>query len=292
MRGWCLLFVAMGCSAPPRSLRLEDFVRPGVDMEAEAEAVSSTLERAGWERTESRRSERFIALAFRRGEAERAVRVVTGRGVAVSLDSHEPNGVVLRHGAVGLAAAPNPVDVTRDGVPEIVVSRVGPDGSTCIAILSVDEAGSARAVAVESHMFAPGACPASLADVDDDGRLEVMVTLRWPHLAIDEVPSIDIALGFADGAFSARELAVDYLGAERARRQEALGAARGRHAVDAASRLSVELAALAGLGGASWGAQVRVFDDGVSGLILSEDQAGRLDTIRDTIRRGWPELPP
>ena len=266
-------------------------------MTEEADAVSATLRRAGWNETLRLSTPRMVALALSRGTDERAVRVVTQRGVAVSLDSHEPNGISVRHGAVGLAPSPNPLDVTGDGVEEVVLVRDGQDGSRCIAVIAVDPVGLARRVVVEADAIAVGACASGLRDVDDDGTVEAIIALRWPELAFGRseaaaVPQVEVALAYSERRFRSSAIVVSYIEAERARRLERLEQARARYDVAESARWGVELAALAGLGGASPAAQVRTFDAATAGLILSEGQADRLASIRAMIIRGWPSSAP
>src|SRR5690606_26313548 len=163
-----LLTLALaGCGAPREPPLLERWVRVGTDPEREAEAVARGLEAGGYRATQRIAGDGFVALAFvREADDRRAVRVITRIGVAVALDSHETDGVRIRHGAVRLIeTGARGDDVDLDGRPEVVVARDGEEG-TCIAVIRIAEDGRPSAPAIEAEALAPGRCASSLEDVD------------------------------------------------------------------------------------------------------------------------------
>lgn len=289
--GLALLLAACGAPRPGRAP--EEYLRVGVDPASEADAVARALEAAGFEETQRVSGSGFVALAFARGsDGRRAVRVVTRIGVAVALDSHESDGVRVRHGHVRLVehgAAEH--DLDRDGRPEVVVARAEDGGGECLAIIRLFPDGRARAARVEAENVAPGSCASALDDVDGDGRVEVIVEVGWPALALSasSVPALRVALGAEEGGWRAGATPAAFVERERAERRRALADARARLDVAAASRLGVELAALANVAGATPDAQVRWYDEALAGLVLREDERDRVRAVRAYIAAGWAE---
>lgn len=246
-----------------------------------------TLEQGGYRLAQRAEAPEVIALAFVRDDGRRAIRVVSRIGVAVALDSHESDGVRLRHGNVRLWE-PGVGDIDRDGRSEIVVAREEA-GERCIAIIRIEEDGRPTAPPIGTDIVAPGRCPSALEDVDGDGRLEVIVELEWPELAMDphEIPSLRVALGAREGGWPAGPMPFEYEQREREEREARLAEARARFDVPLASRLGVELAALANLAGATFAAQAARYDQALAGLVLREHERDMADAIRAFIARGW-----
>lgn len=284
-----LVMLLASCGAAPRTPLLERWVRLGTDPHAEASAVERGLEAGGYRTTQRLEGEELVALAFERDDGRRAVRVLTRIGVAVALDSHGTRGVHVRHGAVRLVdVGLDDHDVDGDGRPEIVIARDEPEG-TCIAVVRIAEDGRAREAPIEVERVAAGECASALEDVDGDGRFEAIVELAWPALALsgEEVPLLRIALVAREGGWRAGAMPLPYDERERQSRRLALTAARARFDVAAASRLGVELAALANLAGAPLAAQVRRYDDALAGLVLRADERDAVDAVRAHIAAGW-----
>lgn len=282
------------CGGPRREDVLERWIRVGVDPEREAGAVVRGLTLGGYRPTQRIEGDGFVALAFvREADGRRAVRVLTRIGVAVALDSHETDGVRVRHGAVRLVdPGVDDHDVDGDGRPEVVVARDDADG-TCIAVIRIAEDGRASAPPIEIEEIARGRCASSLEDVDEDGRLEAMAQLTWPALALTdrETPSLRVALAARDGGWPAGAMPLGYEEREREARRAALAEARARLDVAAASRLGVELAALANLAGAPLASQAQRYDDALEGMVLREHERDRADAIRAYIASGWGVMP-
>lgn len=266
----------------------------GVDPADEAGRVVRTLEAAGYQVTERTDAREFVALVLERADGRRAVRVISSRGVVVALDSHEPDGVRLRHGNVGLIHfdADRGHDVDGDGRPELVLTS-GDDEPPCMTIVRIGADGRAMIASVQAEVLAPGACPTGLEDVDGDGVREVLVELRWPQLSLDEqVPAVRAPLLYEEGAWRAAGMPPVYEQRERAWREAALEEARRAPDVPRSLRLAVELAALAHLSEAPLAAQVERFDRALDELTLTAAQAESVARIRDVIRRGWRATEP
>ncbi len=283
-----------GCFRASEPLRVEDWIRVGVDPESEAAAEIATLEGAGYRTVDRIDGDGFVAVGFvREGDGRRAVRVVTRLGVAVALDSHETDGVRVRHGTVRLVDLHAPEnDVDRDGHPEVVVARAGDEGE-CVAVVRIDDEGRVGPVPIGADAVSPGSCASELRDVDGDGALEAIVALRWPDLAIDgEVPSLRVALVPRAGGWPADAMPVAYEAAEREAREAALVVARRERRVSRASRIGVEPAALANLRGAPVAAQVARYDEALSGLVLEPEERDRIEAVRGVIAAGWAAREP
>ncbi|MEC7524811.1 MAG: VCBS repeat-containing protein [Myxococcota bacterium] len=282
----CVALCSLGCGGGSRSLRLEDWVRVGVDPRAEAEAIERALTDAGWSLATRREAPDFVALAFTRDE-QRAIRLVTRRGVVLALDSHELDGLRIRHGLVSLPEPPRE-DLDGDGRPDLLIAREEADAPRCLAVVRVDEEGRAASLPIAGDALATGACASELVDVDGDGELEAVVALRWPELAMEgEVPAVEAPLVLSSEGWRPDGLPATHRDAELAPRLAALERARAELDVPQAARLGVELAALAHLAGAAMSAQVERFDAALAGMVLSEAEAARAAEIRGAIAAGW-----
>ncbi len=276
---------APGASSP-EPVHLEDWVRVGVSAVEEAQRVREALEAGGWRTTRTIERPAFVALAFSRGPSERAVRVVTGRGVVVALDSHESDGYRERHGVVDLGDD-EPADLDGDGTEELLVWRR--DGPVpCLVVLRFGARGEATMVGDDAAALRRGACVSRLEDVDDDGRVEAIVPLRWPALTFHgRVPTVEVALVEVDGAWRAGRAPAVYVEREREARRASLSAARGRRDVAGAVVLAVEVAAFGHLTGAARSAQIDAFDRALAGLVLTPAERDQVVAIRAVIAAGW-----
>jgi hypothetical protein len=286
-----LFLLLFACGSPRPIVPPEAYFRVGVDVASEARAVEEALVRAGYTRTQRIVGDEFVALAFvRTADDHRAVRVVTRNGLAVLLDSHESDGVRVRHGDVRLIEQVAH-DIDGDGRPEIVVARDG--DPTCIAVLRVTDTGAVRAARIESGAVAEGACASSLEDIDGDRRPEALVTLAWPELSIgDRVPSIRAVLVWSDGAWIANGTPEAFAERERTARITALERARNTRDLSDVHRLAIELAAIANLTGAPRASQLARYDEALAGLVLREEELARVREVRARIAAGWAVLHP
>lgn len=284
-----LLGVLAGCNTGRSPLSPADFLRVGVNMEAEAQAVERTLCAEGFSLAQRRQGQTFVALLFSRGE-QRALRVVTARGVPLSLDSHGTQGVLVHHPGLGLAADDLPLDLDGDGYEELVVLREGEHARPCLRVLRVEEDGAVREVRVEARRLSADACAEWAGDVDGDGRAELWVPIRFAALSIlGSAPRLWVPLQPSAGAFAFSPPAGEMAG----RMLERL-AARIRLAVEQGDipwlhRLAVERAALARVQQAPMLEQLEHYDAVMGQLEPPRRWWPAMQRARAFIRRGWRE---
>jgi hypothetical protein len=282
-----------GCArpAPPGPFYGDEkYLRFGVDPRTEADALikqqSQRLEPLAL-RVEG---EHFSALGFmdRSGRATR-VRAFTQLGIELALDP-EP-GTALKAGVrYALLAQPLATshDADGDGFEEFFVERRSA-GASCVLVYRVRDTGVVDPVGVDAQLFEQARCPNAVADVDGDGRAELLVDVELSGFE-GEAPHVRVPLWPADHRFSAGADPVAlarYVAAQRSARAPELAAALRQHDFETCYRLSVELAALWFLQGRSATDQVVAFDRAMEGLVLTADQQRALLAARERIFSGW-----
>lgn len=286
-----LALCALGCSGSRSHLPdYSEWLHAGVDPQAEADALLAGLERAGYALASRIDGEGWIALDARRGEEVRAIRVVTSRGAALVLDSHEPDGVLPRHGRISLVAPAR--DLDADGDDEIVVGAEHGE-QTCLLPFRVADDGEIRPLVPDLGELGPDACVESFRDVDENGRLEAIAVVRLPSLARAEIPAVDAPLELDEqGHFRAGPPAVRFVEQERAARAAALDAAVAEADVERVYRLAIELAALARIAGNATEAQLAAFDSAIARIAVGAAIAPDVEAARALIARGWTVAEP
>jgi hypothetical protein len=146
---WQTLAAALcACGAPQRSPFFGDekYLVLGVDPGAEAQALIADLEAQGYEAQPRLRGEHFSALGVIHPDSSNiGVRVVTMRGIALSLDRQPPT-VFQPEIRYRLLPPPFPAthDADGDGFEELFVNvvRSSPEGEgACIAVYRVRDVG-------------------------------------------------------------------------------------------------------------------------------------------------------
>ncbi len=288
----CVAMIA-GCGEPPRGPFFGDekFLRFGVQPGQEADEVRRVLEQNGQRLALRLEGKHFIAMGFsERSGAPGSVRVITLRGIVVSLDAAEANA--LSQGvAYRLLPAPGGLDhdADADGFEEVFVETI--DGRAlegCISVYRIRDVGFVDSVGMQADALGMPLCASDLRDVDQDGRAELVATLRLE--SGEEPASIELPLWAEDHKFVSAPRdgrATRYLEVEAGIRRASLAAARRDADVGEAYRLGLELAAIARLSGADADTQIGLLQDAVAGLGPPDDLARRLARARERIRRGW-----
>ncbi|UJR80724.1 hypothetical protein [Sandaracinus amylolyticus] len=282
-----------GCGGGQRSVLPDysEWMHAGVDPHAEAEAIAAGLVRAGYEVHARIEGETWVAIDARRGE-ERAIRVVTSRGAALVLDSHEADRVRLRHGEIELVPPPRAPshDLDGDGRDEIVVAR-RIEGRACMLPFRIDAEGTIAPVPPEYGELADeGVCIESFRDVDENQRIEGVGVLRANALARGEVPEVEVPLELDEHhRFRVGPPPVRWSDEQRRARDEELVAALQDADPERVYRIAIELAMLSRVSGGDRDAQIAAFDGAISRVVLTEAIARDARIVREVIARGWAQ---
>jgi hypothetical protein len=268
----------------------ENYLRFGVDPRTEADAIikqqSERLEPLAL-RIEA---EHFTALGFmdRSGRATR-VRALTQLGIELALD---PDPVTALNAGARYALLAQPLRTTHDadgdGFEEFFVERRSA-GASCILIYRVRDTGHVDPVAVNAQLFEQALCPNAVADVDSDGRAELLVDVELTGFE-GESPHVRVPLWPAEHGFAAQADPVAlarYVAAQRTARAPELAEALRQHDFESCYRLSVELAALWFLQGRTAADQLTAFDRAMEGLVLTVAQHGAVMAARERIFSVW-----
>ncbi len=289
-----LLFSSLACGCGGRRSLLPDYsewLAVGVSPEAEADALISGFERAGYTLIERIDGAGWIAFEARRDPGLRAIRVVTSRGAALVLDSHEPDGVRPRHGRIELIPPPHPSghDLDGDGRDEIVVGAWHGD-QRCLLPFRIRDTGEAHPLVPVLDELGPNACVEAIRDIDENGRMEGIAVLRMSELAHDVIPTIEAPLELDEhDRFRAGPPPVRFLVEERDRRARALEEAVRNVDIRQVYRLAIELAALSRIAGNTRDAQLQTFDEAISRVVWTEDFAIEVRAAREFIENSWRE---
>jgi hypothetical protein len=279
-----VIVVCMACGARGENPAIAHdlaVIGTGVDPRAEAEAVRSGLTNVGYVIGTEISGAGYVAFDARRSaDGVTAVRILTSRGIAVALD-------------VPVGEAAEAVTLRRvEGIDDLVVARADPESARdCLVLLRVEEDGRVVQVPIELGRFGTGVCVEDARDVGGDEAIELLTHIRFYALARGETPSIPAVLerrgeGYSPAPPSAHRA---FWEGEERRVREALVSARRAFDGETAYARAVELAALERERGGTGARQVRVFDEALVGLVLSEDLARGVAAARQHIVDGWPE---
>lgn len=269
-----------------------EWMHAGVDPRTESAALVEGLERAGFLVTKRLETDRWIAIEARRDPDQRAIRVVTSRGGALVLDSHETDGVQVRHGEIALLDPPHAPshDLDGDGTDEVVVAARSGDRD-CALPFRIGEDGVVAPLLPDLRHLGDDVCVEAFRDLDADGRLEGIAVLRYPGLGRGEIPAIEVPVEIdATGRLRAAAPAISYLAQQRGAREGAIDDAIRAARPETVYRIAIELAALSRLDGGSRETQVRVFDAAIGRAVLTRDMVPDVLAARAFIQADW-QLP-
>lgn len=286
--------LSLGCAHPATPpLVHEDptrFLRVGLDPRSEADELERRLEASGYARVARVASADVVALSMRREDGATLVRVVTRRGLVLSVDAPTES---LERSAVGVEDVP--LDLDGDGHPEIVLSATdAARDRRCLALVRVAPDGSLREVTPTLELGGD-ACVEALRDLGD-GRAAALAVVRFVHLAIDRPPSLSVPFGPGSrGAGGATwEIRRDgaartFLAEQRRERVVALATARDARDARAAYRIGVELAALAWLAGEADATQRQALSVALEGLDVPPPISRAREQAEAWIAAGWQD---
>lgn len=239
--------------------------------------------------------EHFTALGFvNRAGPSGAVRIVTARGIALSLDADARASAGSRSHTLLEGPVPSTHDADGDGFEEVFV-QTRTAQATCVRVFRVLDVGFVDEVPVKLALFGKELCATDVQDVDGDGHAELLADIALERSyatdgASQPAPRVRLALWARDHGFSldpSSARATQFYAEERDGRAGELAEARRALDTTGALRLAIELAALSHVHAETPGAQVRAFNAALAGLVLTEAQASAARAFRARIHDAW-----
>jgi hypothetical protein len=158
-----------------------------------------------------------------------------------------------------------------------------------LLVYRVLDVGLVDPVQVDARVFNRQRCPTAVADLDGDGRAELVVDVELSGFEGD-APHVQVPLWPAEHRFAAQANPVAlarYVAAQRSARAPELAESVRRHDFASCYRLSVELAALWHLLGRTPADQLSAFDRAMAGLVLSVAEQRAVAAARSQIFVDW-----
>lgn len=286
-----------GCASAPPSPFFGDerYLRFGVDPNQEANEVIESQKARNYPLALRLLGHNFTALGFMdaRGRST-AVRIVTARGTVVALDPRQQTPL---HDAISYTLLAAPIEGTHDADGdsfEEVFVEANTQGRVCLQVYRVRDVGFVDPVELDTQVMGQPFCAEATADLDGDGRVELVGELEIAGFATAApeatTPRLQLPLWAAQHRFVARSGSSKqraWLATARSEREVELADARRRLDVERSMTVAVELAAIAHLGGDDAPAQLRAFDRALSGLVLTNAQAAAGVRARGRIYADW-----
>lgn len=292
-----LIALIAGCASTPRAPLFNDaqYLRFGVDPRAEADTLVQNYSQQG-ERLALRIVGRdFTALGFmdRSGRTTRA-RIVTLRGIALALDP-EPDSPLHAPARYALLASPlaDTHDADGDGFEEVFIEQ-RTASQTCLFVYRVRDVGYVDRLQTRLRAFNQEHCTSAVADIDQDGRVELYADVELPGFDLPQAPTLRLALWPDQHVFTPKGTGSQlarFVAAQQAAREIDLEQALATNDSVSARRLAVELAALTHVLGLPEQDQIAQFDRALASLQLSPAEQAWTETVREHIGSAWKEPP-
>lgn len=297
LRTALLIALATGCASSARAPLFNDaqYLRFGVDPRSEADTLIKNYREQGERLALRVLGHDFTALGFmdRSGRASRA-RIITLRGIALALDP-EPESPLHLPARYALLAPPltDTQDADRDGFEEVFIEQRKP-GQTCLLVYRVRDVGHVDQVETSVRAFNADHCTSAVADIDQDGRVELYVDVELVDFELPQPPALRLALWPDQHRFTPQGVGDQlsrYVAAQQAAREIDLDQARNAKDGALARRLAVELAALSQVLGLPAQDQLAQFDRALESFPLSDPERAWAEAARTQIEQSWRELP-
>jgi hypothetical protein len=292
-----IALIAAGCATTSRAPLFNDanFLRFGVDPRAEADTLVKNYADQGERLALRIVGKDFTALGFmdRSGRASRT-RIVTLRGIALALDP-EPESPLHTPTRYALLASPlaETHDADRDGFEEVFVEQRKPD-QTCLLVFRVRDVGFVDRLETRLYAFNREHCASSVADIDQDGKVELYAEVELVDFELPHPPTLRLALWPDQHRFTPKgteNKLARYIAAQQAAREIDLDQARVSKDSVNARRLAVELAALSQVLGLPEQDQLAQFDRALASFELNAAEQAWCQAAREHIAGAWNELP-
>jgi hypothetical protein len=254
----------------------------------EAEAVESQFKRAGFHVASRTEGPHYVALGLVDASGLRtAIRIVASRGTILSLDS-EDTPSDPRHYRLLAPANLRGVRALPAGEVFVQVAAERAD-EACIAGFRIGPEGTLSRIVIDAGAVTSDGCASELQDADADGAIELVVHAAFAAFSADDPPLVRVPLVAHGGGYRWVEgvgVVTALLNEQRVQAERDLVAARRALDVERAYRSAAELAVVARFQGDGAGAQLKVFDDALRGLVLTGPQAALIEHARRLIREG------
>jgi hypothetical protein len=188
---------------------------------------------------------------------------------------------------------PETQDADNDGFEEVFVeTRI--DSDACVSVFRVRDVGAVDILPTRPALFGVERCPRAVADVDLDGRAELLVDVQLLEFQLESPPTVRIVLWADEHRYvllDADDRAQRWFDGQVAQRELELEQARQDRSLQTTFRLAVELAVIARLQERPRADQLARFEQTVAGLRLSVAEQNWVAAARAEIAADWTPNP-
>jgi hypothetical protein len=185
-------------------------------------------------------------------------------------------------------------DADGDGFEEVFIEQRTAGQNPCLLVYRVRDVGYVDRLNTSLRAFGREHCSSGVADVDQDGKAELLVDIEFVEFELPTAPTLRLLLWPERHSYSARgtgEQLARFIAAQQAARELDLESARADEDTATALRLAVELAALTQALGLPSQDQLARFDSALRDFALSPAEQSRAQTARQQIEQAWKEAP-